>query len=442
MKVGLISLGCPKNLVDSEAILGLLQDSFEITNREEEADVLIVNTCGFIDKATEESISTIRELVPLKKKRCRALIVTGCLTQRYKGELKRVIPEIDATLGTDFRRIKEVCLKALDGSPPDVRIDPPSYLYDGETPRVQATPHYTAYIKIAEGCNNRCSFCVIPKLRGPQRSRPIESILKEARHLAERGVRELNIISQDTTRYGLDLYGKPRLADLLRELTRLEVDWIRVMYMHPTHLNDDLLEVMASEEKICEYIDLPIQHVNRSILRRMRRGGDAENIMKMIQKIRREIPDVAIRTAFIVGFPGEGEGEFRELLDFVSEAKFDRLGAFTYSNEDLAESSSFPNQVPEEEKMARLDRLMRLQMDISLERNRRMIGREMDVLIEGEADERTWVGRSRHDAPSIDGAVYVCGAKRGHRPSPGDIVRARITGCNTYDLKGKIRERS
>ncbi|MEW5867063.1 MAG: 30S ribosomal protein S12 methylthiotransferase RimO, partial [Bacillota bacterium] len=384
--VALVSLGCAKNLVDSEVMVGLLTEAgYEVTTSVGEADVIIVNTCGFIMEAQEEAVDTILELAGHKDSgRCRALIVTGCLAQRFAGELMAEIPEIDAVVGTgDFPEIVAVVRRVLSGE--RIRlVGTPCYIYDDTTPRAISTPPYTAYIKIAEGCSNRCSYCVIPDLRGLFRSRPIESIVAEAGRLAQGGAKELILIAQDTTRYGEDIYGRYSLADLLREVCKIDGPrWVRVLYMYPTRVTDQLIEVMASEPKICKYVDLPLQHADDDILKAMNRKGTSEDARAVIARLRDAIPDITIRSTFIVGFPGETEQKFRRLLEFLEAVRLDRAGVFAYSPEDGTPAAKFPGQVPPATRERRRRRAMEVQRAISRQKNRAKVGKVFDVLIEG-----------------------------------------------------------
>lgn len=438
-KVGLVSLGCPKNLVDSEIMLGLLKrDGFVITNREEEADVLIVNTCAFINDAKEESIKTIFELARHKEGgRLKALIAAGCLAERYAAELANKMPEIDSLAGTgDVGEIVQVVRRAISGGRSKPEADP-GYLPAAGIPRLLSTPPYTAYLKIAEGCDNRCSYCVIPAIRGPYRSRSMEDILSEAFRLAGGGARELILIAQDTTRYGTDLYGRPALADLLRELARIEdATWLRVMYAYPSLVTDGLIELLSSGEKVCRYLDLPLQHASDKILRKMNRRDRQADLIKLVEYLRSSVPGIVLRTSFIVGFPGETAEDFQELLDFMSAVRFDRVGVFTYSPEENTRAAAMPGQVPEEVKNERKEEAMALQQDISLQRNAEKTGREMIVLVEGRsATKGIFFGRSEGDAPEVDGRVYV----RADRDlKPGEFVRVRVTGVSEYDLAGEL----
>lgn len=437
-KVAIVTLGCEKNLVDSEIMSGLIdQHGHMLVEDPNDATVVIVNTCGFIDAAKEESIGTILDLAELKETgQVKSLIVSGCLVQRYKEELMREIPEIDGIVGTgDFGKIAEVIDQSISGRRP-VMVGNPVFSYEKALPRKRLTPGHFAHVKIAEGCDNACTFCSIPVMRGALRSRSIESIAREVEQLASEGVREVSLIAQDTSNYGVDLYGSPSLAPLLNRVSEVEgVRWVRLHYVYPGAFNDELLETIASNPKICKYIDMPLQHSEDRILRRMRRPGRQRDILSLIEKIRARIPDVAIRTSIIVGFPGETEEDFENLLRFVRQVEFDRLGVFTYSNEEGTPASRLPDHVAEEVKEERAHRLMELQRRISSRRNQRHVGRELEVLIEsydGRSD--VYVGRSQYDAPEIDGEVFV----RGQQLPIGEVVRARITHSFEFDLAGEV----
>lgn len=438
LKTGLVSLGCPKNLVDSEIMLGLLQASgFEITNREQDAEVLIVNTCSFIKDAKEESIKAILELAQYKKRgRCRALLVAGCLAQRYPREMMAELPEVDAVLGTgSIPEITGVIHRVLKGERVSL-VGAPGYLHTAGLPKLQATPSYSAYLKIAEGCDNCCTYCIIPHLRGPYRSREADDILAEAAAMVSRGVKELNLVAQDTTRYGMDRYGKPYLHPLLRRLSLLEgVVWIRLLYTYPTLLNEELIQLMAAENKICRYLDIPLQHASASVLRRMNRRSSGEGSARLIEKIRAAIPDITLRTSFIVGFPGETESDFEELLGFIAEVQFDRVGIFTYSREEGTPGAELPDQVPEEVKLERKNRAMTLQQKITLEKNQLRLGQVLAVLVEGRNTKGVYHGRSEGDAPDIDGKVYF---KATASINPGEFVKVRVTSARPYDLIGEL----
>lgn len=440
LKIGLVSLGCPKNLVDSEIMLGLIKDSgFLITNREQEADVLIINTCSFIDQAKEESINTILELARHKVDgNCRSIIVAGCLAQRYPQELLREMPEIDGLVGTgSIAEIAGVINRTLAGERVAL-VGLPGYLHHAEQTRIQATPPYTAYLKIAEGCDNRCSYCVIPDIRGPYRSREMEDILDEAAGLAGRGVKELVVTAQDTTLYGKDLYSRLALPDLLAGMERIEgLLWLRILYAYPTYLTDKMIETMAKSSKICSYLDLPLQHASDTVLRRMHRRGSRDDYLKLVEKLRQSIPGITLRTSFIVGFPGETEAEFQELLDFMSQVKFDRAGVFVYSCEEDTAAARMTEQVPEDIKNERRERAMELQQGISLDNNCGKVGKTLTVLVEGAGDGDLYEGRTESDAPGIDGKVFF---KAKRNVNCGDFVRVLIKDASWYDLNGELAE--
>jgi ribosomal protein S12 methylthiotransferase len=438
IKIGLVSLGCPKNLVDSEIMLGLLKESgFNITSREQEADVIIINTCSFINDAKEESIKTILELARLKEEgNCRALLVAGCLAQRYHRELAEEIPEIDGYIGTGaVNKVPDLVRSALSGKKATL-VDRPGYLHTAAQPRIQATPTYTAYVKISEGCDNRCSYCTIPLVRGPFRSREMEDIVAEAAGMVRQGTKELVLVAQDTTRYGLDLYGTPSLDSLLERLVNLEgLVWIRLLYTYPSLINDQLIKLIASEKKICNYLDIPLQHASNSVLKRMKRQSTNIEIQQLITKLRAEIPEIILRSSFIVGFPGETEEDYEELLSFMARMQFDRVGVFTYSREEGTPAASMPGQVPEELKQARRDRAMLLQQKISLEKNRKRVGTTLPVLVESKNAGGVYTGRSEGDAPEIDGKVHFTSRLD---LQPGDFVKVQITGAQPYDLNGTL----
>ena len=439
MKAGFISLGCAKNLVDTEVMLGILKEhGIELTTDPADADILLVNTCAFIQSAKEESITTVLDMADYKESgRCRSLIVAGCLGQRYQQELLDELPEVDAILGVGaWNRVMEAVEETLKGRRLVINGSE-DIIYDAKTPRIATTPEYTAYVKIAEGCNNHCAFCAIPLIRGAYRSRKVEDICEEARRLAERGVKEINLIAQDTTNYGHDLYGKPSLARLLKELARIEeLRWIRVLYCYPKFFTEELLETIAVEPKICKYVDLPLQHAHDAVLKRMRRPDTRADTEALLRRIRERIPEVSIRTTFLVGFPGETEEEFRALRDFLVEQRFDKVGIFTYSREEGTPAYDMPDQVPEEVMQERYHELMSLQSRISEERNRELEGKELDVLIEGRDEEQEHIsgGRSYREAPEVDGQVYVEGDSDS---KPGDLVRVKVLQGFTYDVVGE-----
>lgn len=439
MKCFLASLGCAKNQVDAEVMLGFLQQAgYIVTDKAPEAEVIIVNTCGFIDPAKEESIETILSLALQKETgKCLALIVTGCLVQRYQRELQAEIPEIDAFVGTgDFPAIVSVVEKALLGQKPIQVANTPDFIYDAKDPR-SYIPGKSVYVKIAEGCDNCCSYCVIPAVRGSFRSRSLESVCTEVESLLAKGYSEIILIAQDTTRYGEDLYGRLMLPELLRRLSALEGNfWLRLLYCYPTRFTDELINVIAEENKICNYIEMPLQHSSDHILRSMNRQGSREDILALLQKIRDKVPEVTLRTSFIVGFPGETEEDFADLLDFLTEVKFDRVGIFLYSQEEGTKAGEMPEQTEPEIKQERYDIAMRLQQKISLAKNQEFIGRELTVLLESISDDAEFiVARSYRDAPEIDGVIYV-------KPSSGLVlgtfVQVMITEALEYDLIGEV----
>ena len=443
-KVGFISLGCPKNLVDSEVMLGLLErQGHTITADRAEAEVIVVNTCSFIEGSKQESIDSILEAAELKKTgACKRLIVTGCLSERYPGEIRSDLPEVDAILGTN--QIPEI-VRAVSGKaiPPPAsfgRGDADLYLYDHKTPRVLATPPYTAYIKIAEGCDHTCAFCIIPKLRGPFRSRSIHSIVQEARGLAARGVKEITLVSQDTTGFGADLGIEEGLASLLEALDRVEsLNWIRFLYVYPNVVSERLLRVMADGARICRYIDLPLQHVSSRILRGMRRGGNRSSLTKMIDRIRRGVPGLTLRTTMLVGFPGETERDFEELREFCREMEFDRLGVFAYSDEQDTASWGLGGKVPARVAERRRRELMQQQAGISRRSNRRLVGRESPILVEGPSEESDLLaqGRLESQAPEIDGVCLINDSQVGVLRA-GEFRTIRITRALTHDLVGTV----
>jgi ribosomal protein S12 methylthiotransferase len=436
-KVSVVTLGCEKNLVDSEIMSGLVHErGFKLVEKPEDATVVIVNTCGFIDAAKEESVNTILSLAELKETaKLKALIVSGCLTQRYKEILMEEMPEIDGIVGTgDFHRINEIIDEALHGRKP-VYVGNPVFTYEENMPRRLSTPRHTAYVKIAEGCDNACTFCSIPMMRGKFRSRSIESIVAEVKGLAAQGVKEISLIAQDSTNYGSDLYEGFKLPELLNRVSEVEgIEWVRLHYAYPGFFTDELIETIAVNPKICKYIDMPLQHSEDAILKRMRRPGRQRDVRELIAKIRARIPDVAIRTSMIVGFPGETEEQFERLCDFVREMKFDRLGVFAYSLEEDTPAARLPDQLPDEVKQARASMLMEVQRQVAQENAAKYVGRTLDVLVErydGRSD--VYVGRSQYDAPEVDGEVYITGC----RAEIGDIRRVRITHAYEYDLSGE-----
>ncbi len=436
MKVGVVSLGCNKNLVDTETALGLLADhNFEITTEKEKADVLLVNTCGFIGPAKEESIDTIFDMAKYKEEgRCRLLIVTGCLAQRYARDLMEDIPEIDILLGVNqYAALPDAIEKALiTGTRQMLTGDNHTYF---EHRRVLATPDYSAYIRIGEGCSNRCTFCAIPLIRGNYHSRDEQAILDEVREMAGRGVREHILVAQDTTRYGTDHGGHTTLPDLMDKVSRIEgVDWLRVLYCYPDETNEALLDLMAQKENVCRYLDIPIQHINDTLLKRMHRRGTSEDIRRCVRWARER--DITLRTSIIVGFPGETEDQFQELLDFLDEAQFDRLGAFAYSPEEDTPAAKMPDQIDEDVKAERLDRLMRRQAEISLRRNQARIGQTVKVLVTGRQENGTIIGRSEREAPETDGVILFTAPSV---PAPGSFVSVHLDAADYYDIRGHVQ---
>ncbi len=439
MNVLFISLGGDKNLVDSEVMIGLLADrGYQMTDDETRADVIVINTCCFIHDAKEESIQTILEMAEYKKTgTLKALIVTGCLAQRYQEEILEEIPEVDEVLGTtSYDKIVEAIEEALEGRG-GVRIEDIDALPLPDTKRLVTTGGHFAYLKIAEGCDKHCTYCIIPKIRGNYRSVPMERLVKEARDLAEDGVKELILVAQETTIYGTDLYGEKSLHRLLRELCKIDgIRWIRILYCYPEEIDDDLIQVMKEEPKICHYLDLPIQHASTEILRRMGRRTSREDLEEIIGKLRRELPDIAIRTTLITGFPGETKEQHEELMDFVDQMEFDRLGVFTYSPEEGTPAAGMEGQVPEEVKEDRQAELMELQQEIAFDLAEDMIGREVLVMIEGKvADENAYVGRTYKDAPNVDGLIFV---NTDEELMSGDFARVKVTGAAEYDLIGEL----
>lgn len=445
MKIGVVSLGCPKNLVDSETMLGLIhEENYEITNDPSEAEIIIVNTCGFIESAKEESINTILQMAEYKKSgSCKYIIVTGCLSQRYAKELFNELPEADAIAGVEvYDEIGSIIKRVMNGerfimlerSKPDV-------IYTSKEtflPRILTTPSYTAYLKIAEGCDNCCSYCAIPKIRGPYRSKPMEQVLKEAKALAANGVKELIVVAQDTTRYGEDLPGsKLLLADLLKELNKIEsLKWIRVMYCYPNNFTDELIETFASLDKVCKYVDLPLQHASNRLLVSMNRYDTREEVETLLAKLRKRIPGIVIRTTFIVGFPGETDADFEELKEFVEQQRFENAGVFAYSQEEGTVAGAMPNQIPDEIKQERYHELMALQAQISEEIHKDTEGQTLEVLVEGIEEDGSGLhyGRSYREAPDIDGLVFI--------ENPGDIkpgcfVNVNILQGFTYESVGE-----
>jgi len=470
-KVGFVSLGCPKNLVDSEVMMGMLTHAgADLTQRTEDADVIVVNTCSFIDSAQQESVNTILEMAKLKNEgRVRTLVVAGCLVERFRDEIRKNIPEVDAVVGTgelenilraagvapaqELSSPFKILTSRAEGDAREAQgrfsregwdgaiADLPNYLYDETTPRVLATPSHTAYIKIAEGCDHPCTFCIIPQLRGKFRSRRFESVVAEAERMARQGVREVTLIGQDTTCYGEDFGLKDGLALLLEKLARIEeLRWVRFLYAYPNKITGRLLETIAAHDKICSYVDVPLQHASPTVLKRMKRGGGGDLFLRTIEKMRRTIPDVTLRTSFIVGFPGETEKEFEELCDFVREAQFDWMGAFGYSDQDGARAYTLEQKLPGKEIERRRKRLMQIQRQISKKRKKALIGKEFDLVLEGTSEETDLLleGRTPMHAPEIDGKVFVNEFPDGVGPEFGKFYRCEIMEAHDYDLVAKI----
>jgi ribosomal protein S12 methylthiotransferase len=440
-KIFFVSLGCDKNLVDSEVMLGILRESgYLITNEEQEADIIIINTCSFIHDAKQESIETIFEMIQYKEQgNCKGVIVTGCLSQRYQDELVKEIPEIDGVLGATnydeiLKTVNSILSKKKYISFKDINYTPDPYIN-----RITTTISQFAYLKISEGCNNNCTYCIIPKLRGKLRSRTIESLVDEASYLAKQGKKELILVAQDLAKYGIDLYGENKLTDLLHELCKIEdIEWIRLLYCYPEDITDDLIDVIAKEDKILKYIDIPIQHISNEILKKMARKSNKEKIITVINKLRSKIPNICIRTTLIVGFPGETDEHFEELEQFVSESKFDRLGVFTYSPEEDTKAAIMDNQINEELKESRRERIMLIQQKISEENNSKLIGSVLDVIIEGYIpDDNVYIGRTYRDAPNVDGLIFI---ESSYELLSGQIVEAKIIDSNQYDLIGVISD--
>lgn len=438
-KVLFISLGCDKNLVDSENMLGLLEDAgFQIVDDENEAEVIVINTCCFIHDAKEESIQTILEMAEYKKTgNLKALIITGCLAQRYRKEIFAELPEVDAVLGTTaYDKIAEAIKEALGGRKCVMEEDI-DVLPIPETRRLVTTGGHYAYLKIAEGCDKRCTYCIIPKIRGNYRSVPMEHLIKEARELAAQGVRELILVAQETTLYGKDLYGEKSLYRLLENLEKIEgIRWIRVLYCYPEEIDDPLIQMMKKSQKVCHYLDLPIQHASDDILKRMGRRASKKQLGGMIRKLREEIPDITLRTTLITGFPGETQAQHEELMEFVDEMEFDRLGVFTYSPEEDTPAAEMPGQITDEVKEKRQAELMELQQEIVFSKAEDMVGKKIAVMVEGKvADENVYVGRTSKDAPNVDGLVFI---NTDEELMSGDFVQVKITSALEYDLIGEL----
>ena len=432
MNVGFVHLGCSKNLVDTEMAIGLFKENgYKIVNNEEEADVLVINTCGFIGPAKEEAINTILEMAEYKKKRCKYLIVMGCLVERYKEELSKAIPEVDlwikySSYSTIWEQIETILKSKKENKNNLDFLD-----------RVITTGNNFAYLRIAEGCSNFCTYCAIPKIRGPFVSRKMEDVIEEAKKLANEGYEELIIIAQDTTKYGIDIYGESKLAELLKELCKIEkLKWIRFLYAYPETITDELIEVVKNEDKICKYFDIPIHHISNSVLNRMNRKSNGETIRSLIKRLRKEIPGVVIRTTVMVGFPGETKEDFEELYNFVKEARFERLGAFSFSKEEGTPAEKLKDQIHPMTKKSRYNKIMSLQQKIASETQQEMVGKELEVLIETKTfDGKYYVGRSYREVPDIDGLIYI---EMVEKALEGKFVKCKITKASGYDLIGEI----
>jgi ribosomal protein S12 methylthiotransferase len=448
-KVGFVSLGCPKNLVDSEVMMGILARSgYEITPRAGDADVLVVNTCSFIAPAQQESVQSILEMAEYKKfGRAQKLIVAGCMVERYRNEIREQIPEVDAVIGTgEIEKILEACEGDLHSNS-SASAQLPTYLYHDLTPRILATPRHTAYIKINEGCDHPCTFCVIPQLRGKFRSRRFESVVREAENLAAAGVREISLIGQDTTFYGEDLGLRDGLAVLLERLAQVEdLNWVRFLYCYPNRITPRLLDTIAAHPRLAKYLDVPLQHASRNVLARMKRGSNGDAFLKMLEKARKAIPGVSIRTSFIVGFPGETENDFRELCDFVRAAEFDWMGVFSYSDEDTSQSFALDNKVDEKTIARRRDTLMSIQKKISARNLKKRVGQRLQVMLEGPSKDTdlVWEARLQGMAPDIDGKVYITEFEgvndAADLPAPGTLATIEITETKDYDLIGRVTD--
>ena len=435
INIGVVSMGCSKNLIDTEIIMGSLSEyGCKIINKAENADVIIINTCGFVHDAKQESINTILEMAQYRTKgKCRALMVIGCLAERYKNEIYKEIPEVDVVVGIkQYEDIPEIIKGLIKHDDKKNRI----LNMDNYIGRLRSTPPFLSYLKISEGCSNRCSYCVIPLIRGPYKSRTMDDIIAEAEHLSNNGVRELVIVAQDTTRYGIDIYGELKLPELLKKLCQIEgIQSLRLLYAYPDSITDELVEVMVSEDKICKYIDMPIQHISDNMLNLMARKSTGKQIREVINKLRERIPGITIRTTFIVGFPGETEEDFTELLNFIEETRFDRLGVFTYSREEGTPAAKMSNQIPYKVKKSRQAKIMKVQKEISKSINKGFIGKTLKVLVEGKTNTNKYFGRTYRDAPEIDGIVYI---KSSTEINIGNYYPVEITRATQYDLVGGI----
>ena len=448
MKIGFVSLGCSKNLVDTEKTIGIFKaNNYEIVNKPKEAEVIVINTCGFIESAKEEAINTILEMAEYKKKKCKYLIVMGCLVERYKEELEKAIPEVDLWIkyseyNSLWRKIQELLNDENNPIQNKANCDIKNKQnqnsnkyekFDQVEERVVSTGNNYAYLKIADGCSNRCTYCAIPYIRGPQISRKMEDIIKEANKLANDGYKELILIAQDTTKYGTDIYGKPMLVELMKEISKIDkIKWIRFLYAYPETISDELIKLVKEDDKICKYFDIPIQHISDTVLKRMNRQSDGKSIRKLISKIRKEIPEVVLRTTVMVGFPGETKEDFEELYEFLKEAKFDKLGCFAYSKEDGTPAARIKEQIHPMTKKSRYNKIMSLQKEISKQNLEKRIGQQVEVLIEDKTfDGKTYIGRTYMDVPDIDGIAYLNTNKKLQK---GDFAKAKIVDVSNYDL--------
>ena len=439
MNVGFISLGCSKNLVDTEIAIGIFKNKkYNIVNNPKDADVIVINTCGFIESAKEEAINTILEMAEYKKKRCKYLIAMGCLVERYKEELEKAMPEVDLFIKfSDYNKFEEEIDKLIEKINDEDEKE--FNRLENYINKVVTTGTKTAYLRIAEGCSNRCTYCAIPNIRGPFISRKFEEIIEEANSLAKNGYEEIIVIAQDTTKYGIDLYGKTRLAELLREISKIkEIRWIRFLYAYPETITDELIKEVKENNKICNYFDIPIQHISTPILKKMNRASNEESIKKLLAKIKKEIPDVILRTSLIVGFPGETEADFEKLYEFVKDTRFDKLGAFTYSKEDGTPAEKMPNQIHGNTKKARYNKIMKLQQNISEENLKQKIGNKYEVLIENKTfDNKYWIGRTSMDVPEMDGVIYIKNNKEQNLIN--SFIKCKITDIKGYDMIGEIK---
>ena len=440
MNVGFISLGCSKNLVDTEIAIGIFKNKkYNIVNNPKDADVIVINTCGFIESAKEEAINTILEMAEYKKKRCKYLIAMGCLVERYKKELEKALPEVDLFIKfSDYNKFEEEIDKLIEKI--DDEDEKEFNRLENYINKVVTTGTKTAYLRIAEGCSNRCTYCAIPNIRGPFVSRKFEDIINEAKDLSKKGYEEIILIAQDTTKYGIDLYENSRLTELLREISKIKgIRWIRFLYAYPETITDELINEVKENDKICKYFDIPLQHISTPVLKRMNRKSDEKSIKELLKKIKKEIPDVILRTSLIVGFPGETEKDFEKLYDFVRETRFDKLGVFTYSKEDGTPAEKMPNQIHGNTKKARYNKIMKLQQKIAEENLKQKIGNEYEVLIENKTfDNKYWVGRTKMDVPEMDGVVYIENNKEENLIN--SFVKCKIIDIQRYDLIGKIME--